>query len=288
MRRIVHLSDLHFGSEDPAVVAGLTAELNADPPDLVAVSGDLTLGARSGEFRAARAFLDGLRSPVLCVPGNHDLTPYKLMERFFDPYGRWRAHIGPEIEPVFQDGEIGVVGLNTARRGGLYLDWSRGRIGTSDLLRCEARLAALPAGLVRVVVAHHPFLPPRSAPGARVVGGAKAALAAFGRQGVRLLLSGHLHLGDVAEPAAAAGADPVGITHGGGGGAATASAGAGLTVVLSATTTSRRLRGEPNAYNDIRVWPEGRVAIAVRAWDASAARWRNVEPTAAAPPAVSV
>ncbi len=260
MRRIAHLSDLHFGSEDPVVVAALTEELNADPPDLVAVSGDLTLGARNREFRAAAAFLGGLRAPVLAVPGNHDLTPYKLWERFIDPFGRWHAHLGPEIEPVFADAEIAVVGLNTARRGGFYLDWSRGRIGRGGLARCEARLAALDPGLVRLVVAHHPFLPPRAVPGARMVGGAKAALAAFGRQRVRLLLSGHLHRGDVTEPVAAAGPG----------------AAPGLTVVLSATTTSRRLRGEPNAYNSIRVWPGGKVELTVRAWDAAARRWRAV------------
>ena len=58
MTRIAHLTDLHFGAEDPAVVEALVADLAADPPDLVAVSGDLTQRARLTEFRAARAFLD--------------------------------------------------------------------------------------------------------------------------------------------------------------------------------------------------------------------------------------
>ncbi|MBY0332977.1 MAG: metallophosphoesterase [Acetobacteraceae bacterium] len=259
MHRIAHLSDLHFGSEDPAIVAALTETLNRDPPDLVAISGDLTLGARSGEFRAARAFMDGLAAPVLAVPGNHDITPYALMERFLDPYARWRRFIAPETEPVFQDGCVAVVGLNTARRGGPYLDWSRGRVGRGRLARCEARLAAMPASLTRIVVAHHPFLPPQGAPGTRVVGGAAAALAAFARQGVRLVLSGHLHVGDVAVAAVPA------------------STGGGMSVVLAATATSRRLRGEPNAFNEIRIARDGGVQVLARAWDGG--RWSPLPAT---------
>jgi 3',5'-cyclic AMP phosphodiesterase CpdA len=251
MHRIAHLSDLHFGSEDPRIVAALTETLNRDPPHLVAISGDLTRGARVREFQAARAFIDGLQAPVLAVPGNHDITPYRLVERFVDPYRRWRQHLHPEIEPVFRDDTVGVVGLNTARRAGLYLDWSRGKVGGSRLAQCEARLAALPVELTRIVVAHHPFLPPQSLPGARVVGGSTSALEAFARLGVRLLLSGHLHRGDVSDRPAV----PAATSEG------------SLLVVLSATTTSRRLRGEPNAFNEIQLWPDGRTTVFARVWD---------------------
>ena len=168
--------------------------------------------------------------------------------------------MGRETEPVFQDGRIGVVGLNTARRGGWYMDWSRGRVSSDRLARCEARLAGLPPGLVRIVVAHHPFLPPRADPDAKAVGGAARALSAFARQGVRLVLSGHLHVGDVAEPAAVA---------------STTAAGP-LTVVLSSTSTSRRLRGEPNAFNEICIAPDGQVTVFARAWNGT--RWAAVPP----------
>jgi 3',5'-cyclic AMP phosphodiesterase CpdA len=268
MHRIAHISDLHFGAEIPAVVSALAEELNRDPPNLIAISGDLTMRARRSEFQAARAFIEGLRAPVLVVPGNHDITPFKLMERFFDPYARWRRFIAPETEPVYQDERIAVVGLNTARRAGFYLDWSRGRVGSGRLSRCEARLAALPPGLIRIVVAHHPFLPPRAAPEARLVGGAAMALETFARQGVRLVLSGHLHVGDIAEPAAVVPDD---------------AAKGRLTVVLSATSTSHRLRGEPNAFNEIRIAGDGRVEVMARAWTGQ--EWRSVRPlsTEAAP-----
>lgn len=281
MHRIVHLSDLHFGAEIPEVVAALAEELNRDPPALIAVSGDLTMRARRREFLAARAFIDGLRAPVLAVPGNHDIVAYWLLERFVDPYARWHRHIGPQTEPVFQDRRVGVVGLNTARRAGPYLDWSRGRVGRTRLARCEARLAAMPPGLTRIVVAHHPFLPPRSAPEARLVGGAAMALNAFARHGVRLVLSGHLHVGDVAEPAREAG------SHAKGTAAVTTRAEGPLTVVLSATTTSHRLRGEPNAFNEIRIAPDGGVEIFARAWNGTA--WSAIAPQATdATPSVAV
>jgi hypothetical protein len=113
------------------------------------------------------------------------------------------------------------------------------------------------------------------------VGGAARALAAFARQGVRLVLSGHLHVGDVAQPAREAGAAAKATA------ARTTTAEGPLTVVLSATTTSRRLRGEPNAFNEIRIGRDGGVEVFARAWDG--ARWAAVPPQATdATPSVAV
>src|SRR5207253_1287181 len=78
MRTIVHLSDVHFGRVDAAIVAPLVDTIRAIAPDLVAVSGDLTQRARRAQFRAARAFLDRLPVPQLVVPGNHDVPLFNL------------------------------------------------------------------------------------------------------------------------------------------------------------------------------------------------------------------
>ena len=57
MRRIVHLSDVHFGRTDQAIVTGVLNAVRRLQPHLVAISGDLTQRARSWQFREARAFL---------------------------------------------------------------------------------------------------------------------------------------------------------------------------------------------------------------------------------------
>ena len=55
MRTLVHISDLHFGRVDVALLAPLRDCLHGLAPHLVVVSGDLTQRARSAEFAAARA-----------------------------------------------------------------------------------------------------------------------------------------------------------------------------------------------------------------------------------------
>ena len=242
MTVIAHISDLHFGAEDPVVVAGLLEDLRRNPVDLVAISGDLTQHAFRREYRAAGAFIAALPAPVLAVPGNHDLPQFNLAERFAAPYARWRADIGPDPEPVWQDGQVAVVGINTTHRARMHWDWSRGSVNRERLDSVGRRLAALPGGLTRVVVAHHPFMASEERPGMVLVGHAKRALKLLTAMDVRLVLSGHAHRSY----------SRVGLSG-------------GPLIVQCATTTSVRLRGEPNAYNRITVDGDG-IAVAIRVW----------------------
>src|SRR6187200_548492 len=93
MRRIVHLSDVHFGRTDPKVVAAVVDLVRRVDPHLVAISGDLTQRARGWQFREARAFLDALPCPQLVVPGNHDVPLYDVARRFLDPLGNYMRYI---------------------------------------------------------------------------------------------------------------------------------------------------------------------------------------------------
>ena len=93
MRRIAHLSDIHFGRVDEQVVARAVEKINELEPDLVVVSGDLTQRARTREFAAARDFLDSLPKPQLVVPGNHDVPLYNVFDRFARPLEKFQRFI---------------------------------------------------------------------------------------------------------------------------------------------------------------------------------------------------
>lgn len=266
MRRIAHISDLHFGCADPVVVEALVAELDRTAPDLIVASGDFTQGARHAEFAQARAFLDRLRPPVVSVVGNHDITPYHLVERFFDPYRRFRRSIHPEIEPVWRDEELVVAGVNTARRMAAERNWSYGRINPAQIARVERIMAQAAPGQFRIVVGHHPFLPPPWDPKVRLTKRAEQALAAFERAGVGLVLAGHLHRGysRFREPVITGEAVTDIVTRN-----PEETATRRMLVVQAGSAVSTRLRDEENAYNWIII-EDGRATIEARLWTGSA------------------
>src|SRR5947209_3581481 len=115
MRKIVHLSDLHFGRIDERVVGPLAEVVRELRPSLVVVSGDLTQRARSSEFREARAFLDSLPRPQVVVPGNHDVPLWDVLARFSRPLEKFRRYISDDTEPLYEDEEMAVAGVNTPR-----------------------------------------------------------------------------------------------------------------------------------------------------------------------------
>ena len=170
MRTLAHLSDLHFGRVHPPVLEPLRRALDAIRPDLVVVSGDLTQRARPTQFREAREFLDSLPFPRLVVPGNHDIPLYNVVKRLAAPLRDYRRIVSHELCPTFDDEEMVVVGVNTARS----LVFKGGRIGRAQMDKVRLAFAAS-AGKLKVIVTHHPF---------------DGKLAHCGAD---LLLSGHLH-----------------------------------------------------------------------------------------------
>lgn len=247
MRTIAHISDLHFGTEIAVVADALARELHARAPSLVVVSGDLTQRARRRQFAAAREFLARLPQPQLVVPGNHDVPLYDVARRFFAPLLRYRRFIGEELDPAFADDEIFVSGLNTARS----FTWKSGRISVAQLDTLTRRLAE--AGNRRkIVVTHHPFIPPPHDAGIQLVGRATLAIPLLNAAGVDLLLAGHLHRGYAGDIRPHYPAER-----------------RALIAVQAGTATSGRTRDEPNAYNWITI-DRDRIGIAVRVWNGHA------------------
>ena len=256
MRTIAHVSDLHFGTEVPAVAEALIADVKQNAPSLVIVSGDLTQRARQRQFRAAREYLVRLPLPQLVVPGNHDVPLFDVVRRFATPLKRYCRFISPDLDPTFRDDEIIVVGINTARS----FTWKNGRISIAQITALRDRLDRAELR-VKIVVTHHPFIPPPGDVGIDLVGRAARAITVLDACNVDLLLAGHLHRGYAGDIR----------TH-------YPAARRAIIAVQAGTAISHRMRaGEANAYNLLHV-ERKHIAIEVRAWNGTSfARLRHTE-----------
>ena len=186
MTRILHLSDLHFGFHRAALIGPLLARVNRLGADLVVVTGDLTHRGRPGQYEQAADFLSRIGAPVLVVPGNHDVPLYNIPVRFLLPFAGYRRAIGPDLAPVRQAGGVRVIGINSADPFALQ----RGVIRQGEIGRVAGSLDPL---AVNVVALHHP-LEHLAQVDKELARRAPEALARFAAAGVRVVLSGHLHV----------------------------------------------------------------------------------------------
>lgn len=244
MTRLIHLSDLHFGRDRPELLLPLLQAVNAARPDLVAISGDLTQRARLRQFEAARAFINRIEAPVLCVPGNHDVPVHRPFTRLVRPFTNYRRVISTDLQPVVQLEGMNVIGLNTVDPW----RWQRGRIRSRAVRRACEICGDAPEDVLNVLVAHHPF---EHKPGIEKtpMRGAEKALKRLSDCGADVILSGHLHVW-LAEPFLTR---PFGV---------------GMLQVHAGTGLSNRNRGEPNDFAQIdREGPR----LTIGRWAANAA-----------------
>lgn len=250
MPEILHISDLHFGPPFLPDRAEAVQELaQAEPPDVVVVSGDFTQRARRSQFEEAAAWLDRFEAPVVVTPGNHDVPLYRVWERFLSPHAHYRETISEELDTVTRIGRMTIVALNSTRR--LTLD--NGRLDRDQLEFAARAFEEAPEDDLRAVVTHHHLAPPPAFSGHSVMPRAKRALGEFRRQGVDLVMAGHMHrayIGDSLD------FFPAGDRED------------GIVIVQCGTTTSARGRGRErftNSLNYLRA-RHGRLEITHYLW----------------------
>ena len=257
---LFHCSDLHFGHpavpEQYEAIEAIIAERRFD---VVAISGDLSQRARSGEFQRARVFIQHAKrySEVIVVPGNHDVAWWKAPLGFGDPLAmlkNYRRFISEDLEPVLRIAGATIVGLNTSqgvtRR---TLTWNLrdisiiGDLRRDQIERARAEFERSRAGDARIIVMHHnPVMGELSR--RHGLKNTHRILGAFAEMGVDLVLCGHDHQEAVHY-----------IEH----------TKKGTVISTSGTISNRARGGRPGSVNSIRITP-ATIEVWTLVWSADA------------------
>ncbi|CAA9889810.1 Metallophosphoesterase [Candidatus Methylobacter favarea] len=191
MSVILHLSDPHFGTEQPDVAAALIQLAHQQRPDLAVISGDITQRARPRQFAAAKAFIDALKTPAnLVVAGNHDIPLFNVLSRIFWPYANYQWTFGKNLEPVFESDSLLAIAVKTTRR----YRHIHGELSAEQIDRVSRLLVQAKPAQLRLVIAHHPLWVSRLKDEVNVVRGRDAAIDKWTKAGADLILGGHIHL----------------------------------------------------------------------------------------------
>ncbi|HEX6363370.1 MAG TPA: metallophosphoesterase [Albitalea sp.] len=229
MSVLLQVSDAHFGTEDPQVLAALRALALEQAPDVAVWTGDLTQRAHPAQFAAARRFVETLPAvTTVAMPGNHDIPLYNVVQRAFRPYGNYRRAFGEDLEPVLDREDLLLLMVKTTRR------WRHrhGELSATQIARVAQRLRHASPRQLRVVATHQPLHARESADLPHRVRATQEALAVWADAGMDLVLSGHTHRPDCY----AVELGPRAVW-----------------VVKAGTSMSLRLRGgQPNSVNLIR------------------------------------
>jgi len=206
----------HCYSRD--VLDRIVADMRAQAPDHIAVTGDLVNIGLPREHINARAWLESLGSPhqISVVPGNHDIYARlrgdpgtKRWAGYMASDAAGSVHAGSEAAFPFVRvlGRIALVGINSAVPTPPLV--ASGRVGAAQLQRIADVLARLGRdGLFRLVLIHHPPLPGQAGRW-RGLEDAADMQALLSRHGAELVIHGHNHHNMLAWCAADGGPVPV-------------------------------------------------------------------------------
>ena len=177
------------------VLDKIVADLKAQEPHHVVVTGDLANLSLPAEFPIGLAFLSDLGSAerVTVIPGNHDAYVRAQAKTHLSS---WRDFLlgdaaqAPAFPFVRRRGPLAIVGLSTALPTAAFL--ATGQLGRSQIDALTKILAALgKENVFRVVLIHHPPAGTRSLH--KRLTDAAAFREVIARFGAELILTGHDH-----------------------------------------------------------------------------------------------
>jgi len=223
---IAHLSDVHLGPSpfpafremrlkrfmgyvnwkrgrerlnDMAMLARLVADLRAQNPDHVAMTGDAVNIALAAEFDRAAAWMKTLGEPadVSFTPGNHDAYVREALEGLAKAFAPWTTGdsrpVGADRFPYLRvRGEIALIGLNSGVPTAPLM--ASGRLGLRQIAALGRMLEETGARrLARVILIHHPPLSKGASPPLRGLTDAREFERTIARFGAEAILHGHTH-----------------------------------------------------------------------------------------------
>jgi 3',5'-cyclic AMP phosphodiesterase CpdA len=180
------------------VLDAVVADMQAQRPNHIAVTGDLVNLALEAEFAPARAWLESVGAPdhVTVVPGNHDAYVRATQHRFTEAFADFMrgdddtATKATGFPLLRRRGPLALIGVSTAVPTAPLM--ATGRLGPAQLEALERVLAKLSAEQVfRVLLIHHPL---RSKSKHKRLTDSDQLLALLKRHGVDLILHGHDHV----------------------------------------------------------------------------------------------
>jgi 3',5'-cyclic AMP phosphodiesterase CpdA len=176
------------------VLAAVVADMKAQSPDHIAVTGDLVNVSLDVEFEGAARWLDtlGLPTDVTVVPGNHDAYIRPASGWAARHWGEFmRGDDGAAFPFVRRRGPVALIGLTTSLPTGPFM--ATGRLGPEQLARLAEILIVLAREpLFRVLLIHHPPIPNKRHYMKRLIDG-PILRALLAEHGAELVLHGHNH-----------------------------------------------------------------------------------------------
>ena len=187
---------------DMDVLTRLVADMRAQKPDHIMMTGDVMNIGLPAEFPIAAAWLRTLGDPgnVSFVPGNHDAYVRSSLEHLVQTFAPWTSSDGAHVTswPYLRvRGNVALIGLSSGVPTGPFL--ASGKLGRDQRTKFMALLDETKArGLMRVVMIHHPPYRAGATPGRGLsdVGKFEKIIA---RHGAELVVHGHNHTTQVVQ-----------------------------------------------------------------------------------------